>query len=202
MLPVDIEEGRADMKLNRKQQIYIAILALGLIALLLDKTFLSPQEAEGDAQQVRHIAPEVAATAQGMHDAITDIEPATPTPSYSTVGMRLARFVEEGKVDPLKMRDAFQPSPAWISDFESRGSLDSPSSKAEKFILKYRLIGVYSSRGSRYAIIEGDQDNDGDKENFILAIDQDIDGFKLISVDDRLVVLQNHALTVVLELEE
>ena len=184
------------MKLNRKQQIYIAILALGLIALLLDKTFLSPQEAEGDAQQVRNIAPEVAATAQGMHDAITDMEPATPTPSYSTVGMRLARFVEEGKVDPLEMRDAFQPSPAWISDFESRGGLDSPSSKAEKFISKYRLIGVYSSRGSRFAII------DGDKSNVILAIDQEIDGFKLVSVNDRLAVLQNQALTVVLKLEE
>lgn len=169
------------MKLNRKKQFYIGILALGAIALLLDKTLLSPQEAEGNTPQDRHVVPDVTATAQGMNDETMDIEPATSTPSYSTVGMRLARFVEEGKVDPLQMRDAFLPSPAWISAFESRGSLDSPSSKTAEFISKYRLIGVYTSQGSRFAIIDGDKDNDGVKDNFILAIDQEIDGFKLIS---------------------
>ncbi len=190
------------MKLNRKQQIYIGILALGAIALLLDKTLLSPQEAEGNTPQDRHVTPEVSASAQGMNDVTTDREPATSTPSYSTVGMRLARFVEEGKVDPLQMRDAFLPSPAWISAFESRGSLDSPTSKVAEFTSKFHLIGVYSSQGSRYAIIEGDKDNDGDKDNFILAIDQEIDGFKLVSVVDGLAVLQNQELTVVLELQE
>lgn len=184
------------MKLNRKQQIYIAILALGLSALLLDKTFLSPREAEGDAQQVRSAAPEVTAAAQGMHDVLTDAGPATPTSSYSTVGMRLARYVEEGKVDPLQMRDAFLPSPAWISDFDSRGGPDSTGSKAREFTAKYSLIGVYSSQGSRFAIIQGGHDN------VILAIDEAIEGFKLISVDDRLAVLQNQEETVVLKLPE
>lgn len=190
------------MKLNRKQQVYIGILALGVIAILLDKTLFAPQEAEGGALPVRNAAPQVTAATQGMPDVITDVVPATPTPAYSTVGMRLARFVEEGKVNPLQMRDAFLPSPAWISAFDSRGSLDSPSTKAADFSLKYRLIGVYSSQGSRYAIIEGDKDNDGDKDDFILSINEEIDGFKLISVDDRLAVLQNQELKVVLKLQE
>lgn len=184
------------MKLNRKQQIYIAILVLGLIAILLDKTLLSPQEAEGDAAQARNVAPEATATARGEHDVAADKQSATPMPSYLTVGMRLARFVEEGRVDPLRMRDAFLPSPAWISDFESRGGPASPGSKAEEFTAKYRLLGVYSSQGSRFAII------DGDEGNVILAIDQEVDGFKLISVDDRLAVLQNQEVTVVLKLKE
>ena len=123
--------------------------------------------------------------------------------THRTFGNRVCRFDvvgvdrdARGKISIDWMRDAFRPSSAWISAFESRGSLDSPTSKMAEFNSKYRLIGVYSSQGSRYAIIAGK------KNNVILAIDEEIDGFKLISVDDRLAVLQNQELTVVLELPE
>ena len=197
-----MEEGQVDMKLNRKQQVYIAILGVGLGSLILDKTLLSPQEADGNASLAPHVVVEGTAPSQEKHDVSAGRQSGTPYLTYLTVGMRLERFVEEGRIDHLRMRDAFLPSASWISDFESREDSDSPESKAAEFTANYRLIGVYSSQGSRYAIIEGDKDNDGDKDNFILAIDQEIDGFKLVSVVDGLAVLQNQELTVVLELQE
>lgn len=194
------------MKLNRKQQVYIAILGVGLGSLILDKTLLSPQEADGNASLAPHVVVEGTAPSQEKHDVSAGRQSGTPSQTYLTVGMRLERFVEEGRVDHLRMRDAFLPSASWISDFESREDSDSPESKAAEFTANYRLIGVYSSQGSRYAIIGrkkgAGQRGDSKKGNVILAVDEEIDGFRLISVDDHLAVLQNQELTVVLKLEK
>lgn len=193
------------MKLNRKQQVYTAILGVGLGSLLLDKTLLSPQVADGNASPAPHVVVEGSAPSQEKHEGSAGRQSGTPSQTYLTVGMRLERFVEEGRVDHLRMRDAFLPSASWISDFETRGGADSPGSKAAEFISNYRLIGVYSSQGSRYAIIgrkkAAGRRGNGKKGNVILAVDEEIDGFRLISVDDHLAVLQNQELTVVLKLE-
>ena len=183
------------MKLTRTQQVYLGILGLGLLALLLDKTMLGPSDASGD------VGPTTMAPAPADASTVAATSGYQVVPSSSSLGKRLDRLSAERGFDPYSIRDAFLPSPAWISDFESRTSTNSPMTLADEYLASHRLIGLMTGQDQAMVVILRTMKGEDDATVYMVVNDE-LDGFTLVSVDAREAVLKNGKVEIVLELKE
>ena len=159
----------------------VAILAVAAAGLLIDRALLSPGTTGPKkiiAAEVRPLA--VAATVRAEE------------PPKRQLVERLEAMSKSPDLHLPDVQDAFSLSDAWMAEFRSKAAPDAELSPAEKFAKSHQLMAIVVSGMFSTATID----------DTCLAIDQELDGFKLVSVDERSAVLQSGDQRVVLKLKE
>lgn len=182
----------AAMAISSKHKIYGGVLGVGLIALVTDKAFLAPADAAAKDPVVAEYA--VAPQASVLASARSELDllaPEATAKASNNIIEQLNRIADAKELDLDNIQDAFEPSKAWqtTSDnvVQTTTTGDGPSSR---FLRNHRLLAVMGNGNSPSVIIN-------DK---CLFIGQEIDGFTLFSVGDRVAVLKFDGLRVQLEL--
>ena len=190
------------MAISSKHKIYGSVLGAGLIALVTDKAFLAPSVAAAiDPVVAEYAATEQASVFASARGEVGLVAPVATTETDASKFMgQLNRIAQAHDLDLDNIQDAFEPSKAWQTtsdekDVQSTAIGDGPGSR---FLRKHRLLAVMGSGSSASVIIRNSAlVKDKDK---CLFIGQEIDGFTLVSVVDRVAMLDSNDLRVQLEL--
>ncbi len=188
------------MAISSKHKLYGGVLGVGLIALVTDKAFLAPADAAAnDPVVAEYAAPQQASVLASARSELDLLAPQAADRAHSAGNIigQLKRITEAQGLDLDNINDAFEPSKAWqtTSDNEviqASTTADGPSSR---FRSNHRLLAVMGSGDDVSVIINKD----------CLDIGDEIDGFTLVSVDDRgnnrIAVLEYNGMRVQLKLE-
>lgn len=180
------------MKLTGKHKIYLVVAGLGVLALILDRTVFSPEDARGGEREVHQdqstTPPVLVGTAQGGSVG-------TEAPSTSQIADHLRHIAAERAIHPEDIRDAFHPGKSWFSD---------DSDQASNFLGRNKLIGVILGTERSYARFELLwKKADVVKHNrFVtLHVGDTLDAYILISLDSDSVVFDLEGEQVTLHLK-
>ena len=182
------------MAISSKHKIYGSVLGAGLIALVADKAFLAPSVAAA----IDPVVAEYAATEQAsvLASARSELGLVAPVATIETDASKfmgqLNRIAQARDLDLDNIQDAFDPSKAWqitSSDIVVKTATIGDGA-GSRFLSNHRLLAVMGNGDSASVIIN-------DK---CLFIGQEIDGFTLVSVVDRVAMLDSNGLRVQLEL--
>jgi len=154
------------MKLSRQQKIYLAILALVLGALLVDRLFRSRQIVAAEASAYSDPLP------GETIPAMTDL----PEPNSQPPSMKLAQQFEillpDECLDSDQARDAFSLPAAWLDELCAQNLLGQADAAA-RFAKSHQLKAVLIDGKMRSALVD----------DHLLIPGQELDGFKLVAVN-------------------
>ena len=178
------------MKLSTKQKAYVSVLALGVTALAFDRAFLlGPQQATGGVRAVQPASLPAVAVADTSRSVSTTGGLSTP---HMNIADRLDTLAEAREFDLMGVPDVFRPSPAWLP---REPVVEGPVSGRPSVATipgSLRLTAVMASGQGGYAIINGE----------FLFIGDMIDGYRLVEVRARSVVLESNGTAIELTLPE
>ena len=174
------------MTLTKSRQAYVAILVIGVVALVIDRTLLQPEPAEASAWQY--------AISPSTREPIDPGSPRSegPAPRQVAIARRLEQIAEQRGLDPIGVVDAFRPSPMWLALGEAAVGPAQVESLADRFGKAHTLTAVMGSGDQGWAIVDGRT----------LFIGQVLDSFTLMSVGRRSAVLESGDARVVLTLPD
>ncbi len=178
------------MRLSTKQKVYASILGLGVIALIVDRVVLLPQESA--AQPAEPVEPAVALSTPVVEAARELVSASVLSTSTVTIADELDRVAETRGFDLVSVPDAFQPSSSWLTGQMETEAPAPDRSVAERFKQEHTLTAVMVMGSKGYAIIDGE----------FLLMGQEMEGFTLVAVGDRSVVLESTEARVELTLPE
>jgi hypothetical protein len=172
------------MKVTKSQKVYFGVLAVGLLALGVDRFVLTPPTAAAsdDAQSLL-VKPGDAST--GAADAIPAI-PASFTIQANPISDKLKQLNDSVPASKGELRDAFTPGTAWT------GATPAASATAAvvNFPDTHHLTGVLVSGRTGQAMVDGKD----------VLVGQTLDGFKLIAVKPGIAVFQQGDVQVTLRI--
>src|SRR5256885_961384 len=185
-----ISSIKCAMKWTKERKIYGGLLALGLVALVIDRCSGGPKEAAAQQEDAAAlVAPNVAGKTAPSKNARTS-EGAILARSDISLAERLRAATNGQLVSDKSVVDVFRPSRKWAGD--AGGSEAHVLSDAERFRAAHRLTAVMMSGRSSRAIVDGTP----------LRLGESLDGFKLLSVDPAKAVLGRNGASVALALEQ
>ena len=160
------------MKLSRQQKIYLAILALVLGALLVDRLFRSRQTVAAEASAYSVLADETTAAPALVFDKKTrGPEPNSQPPSIK-LAQRLEILLPDECLDSDQARDAFSLPAAWLDELCAQNPLGQADAAA-RFAKSHQLKAVLIDGKMRFALVD----------DHLLIPGQELDGFKLVAVN-------------------
>jgi hypothetical protein len=169
------------MKLEKRQKMFLAIFFLGLVALVVDRTFLRPQ---GGA---RAASAESVGTGESVPPSLEAAGPEGKAPGARVAGRLNQLWAEEtAALEPP--RDPFALPPSWFDNVVEHGVR--MADEVALFLHKHRLGAVVMEEEKTYALV-----NDR-----FLTPGQWLDGFQLVAVGDRSAVFEREGKRATLEL--
>ena len=180
------------MKWTKERKIYGGLLALGVVALVVDRLSGGPKEAAAQQEDAAAlVAPNVAGKSAPSKTARISDAGAVLARANISLAERLRAATSGQLVSDKSVVDVFRPSPKWAGAAAGGGDAH-VLSDAERFKLAHRLTAIMmSGRGSR-AIVDGTP----------LRLGESLDGFRLLSVDPARAILGRNGARVVLALEQ
>jgi len=171
------------MKLGKRQKVFLAIFVLGLLALVVDRTFLRPQ---GGAQAASAESLGAGEAAPPSSEAVN----ASGKAPGAGVAERLNQLWSGDAAALEQMRDPFALPPSWFDNVIDNGVRIADA--VALFLHKHRLGAVVLEGQESYAVVN---------DRFLVP-GQEIGGFRLIAVHDRSAVFEQEGKRAVLELAE
>lgn len=153
------------MKLSKRQKVCCAILALGLGALVVDRALLRPQGGPAEVSAYSPAAPGEPAVGATEH----------PDLQHPTV--KLAQQLETlcpDNPDLSQVRDAFSLPASWLAEIHPESRPRPEQDAAAKFTRDHQLKAVAADGQASYALVD----------DHFLVIGQQLDGFRLVAVDE------------------
>jgi len=176
------------MALSRKHKILLAVVGMGALALVLDRTVLGkPQSAEA---AVETAAPGDAADTASTQaaEALAASQSGQALANLSDFAQRLAQN-EHAQETSGSLRDAFAPPESWPQRVEIGEMADQPqvsekqlSDLGKALMNNYEIEGIVDSGGIRNRLIIGGK---------IVEIGGVFEGFILIAIRERVAVWQS-----------
>ncbi len=177
------------MKLTRQRKIYLAILAIGLAALAVDRVFLGsdgagPSRANAQTSGPAGSGPELAVLPPGSRAAASAL-------AADALAERLRRLSKKQGIEMKAVKDAFACPEGWLPGQAASQPARPPNAGALEFQAQHQLMAVMAgSRGS--AIVDGK----------CLLIGQKLGLYQLVSVGKRSAVFRCGDEQIVLKLKE
>ena len=179
------------MKLSRQQKIYLAILALVLGALLVDRLFRSRQTVTVEASTYSEPLPGETIPAPAL---VFDKKTLGPEPDSQSPSIKLAKQLEillpEECLDLNQARDAFSLPAAWLDELCAQ-NLPGQADAAARFAKSHQLKAV---------LIDG-QNNSALVDDHLLILGQKLDDFKLVAVNEDSATFEAGTKRVILKLK-
>ncbi len=177
------------MTLTKAQRVYVAIMVIGLVALLIDRTLLQPEQATAGAAAALQYP--ISPSTRSPDDPGSPRSEG-PAPRQVAIARKLEQIAQQRGLDPTGVIDAFRPSPMWLALGEVPVAPVETGLLAERFRKAHTLTAVMGSGDQGCAIVDGRT----------LFIGRVMDGFTLISVGQRSAVLESGDTRVVLTLPD
>ncbi len=180
------------MKLSKQQKVSVAVLALALAALAVDRVFLSPGEA---GPRRADAAPRPSGSAAATAGRAGGLASPMVLASGISLADRLGGFSKAKSIEVAGVRDAFTPSETWMPKKSEPVATATPVVQRPRFSKSHKLMAVMAGpQGS--AIVDGVCYTVGDPKRNML------DGYTLVSVGQQAAVFQLNNDRIVLELPQ
>ena len=185
---VNIREKILRIRLSGRQKAGAAIVLLGLCALIMDRLFILPQSAP--AEQSDYSVPADTEVA-GMASTTTEAS----GPESQSVNPRLAKLEtlwSDKSLDVHRIRDAFSMPPAWQEGPSPGLAASIVSDPLSRFVQRHRLmaVAVDSEQNTVYV------------DDRLLKVGQELDGFKLIAIDQQSATFEREGQRITLKLAD
>ena len=170
-------------KLSRERKVIIGILGVALAGLAADRLFFSsgltgPAEASAAAGEFA-----VDASLEALVEEI-DAEPALIPERTESITATLAgqfeEYARQGSPDVTGLSDVFRPSDSWLQTSDAPDGVARTISAADEFGVSHTLSAVIMSRSNPGAVVNRQ----------LITIGQEIDGFVLVSVNERSAIFE------------
>jgi hypothetical protein len=175
------------MRLSKKQKVYLAILVLALGTMVVDRAFLSQSAGGGlkaETSTDSYLPPgELVFGATGPPDP-------NSLPPIMKITQRLEMLWSGMSLDLDEARDAFSIPTAWLAEIYDQHPLRQGDAVV-RFAKSHQLRGVLVESNARFAVVD----------NHLLIVGQELDGFKLVAVDEDSATFAAGNKQVVLRLE-
>jgi hypothetical protein len=171
----------------------LAVLGLGALALIADRMFSGPTEAQAlDDASTLH-APAGPAAASGA-PAAASAQGSAPqaAPSRATLLRRMQELPEAADFEQASRRDAFKPPAEWLPVVEEVQAQTPRDTRVDDFVRTHRLRAVMSGPGGGFAVVSGRP----------IQLGYELDGFTLVRIGARSVTFKSDDAEVVLSLPE
>lgn len=182
------------MMLTRRRKIMVLICVVALVALIGDRLQLASSGIGPVSAAASGLADEYAVKIDldGGSDRVLAKAPARPD---SALANRLDKFTDRNALAAVSKRDAFRPSPAWLSEIVGPPPVapvaeDPAKSAAKDFAEEHTLNAVLLGPGGDSAIVD----------HRCLKIGEKLGDYRLLSVDDRSAVFRAGSVRVTLSL--
>lgn len=174
------------MRLTTSHKIYASVLGVALVAFALDRAFLAPGGAE---------AGETTPDAAGDTDTVQMLPPVklipVAAPTTRTLALSFRELAERRGLKLEDMSDPFTVPPHWLPDQATvRIGTSTDVSPGRRFLAAHQLNAVLANEQGGAAIIDGKR----------FRIGQELDGFRLVLIQRRSVVLEGEGVRVMLSL--
>jgi hypothetical protein len=152
------------MKVTKQQKIFAGLLALGLVALAMDRFVFSPQTAQAsdDSAALLVAKPSKVATPTIAASGKLAVDSSVTNP----IALKLNALSDSLHLPNAPVKDAFLPSQAWL------GKPSGERTDPKTFEQMHQLSGVMLSGSHPAAMINGK----------LVSVGDMIDGYRLISV--------------------
>ncbi len=193
--------------MNRERKILVAILVLGLLALVVDQLFLSTGEPASADAAVTVPPSAIGMSAITAPPTIGDIA-AADAPSSSvespdapalaqvppSVAGRLRKAEQGMAIDPQDVADAFEPPASWLPQPDAAdGQAAQPlSAQGRAFAQRHQLEAVMLQGERSFILVDGKPLRSGDV----------LDGWTLVQIDARSAVFEAGDVRAVLRLTQ
>ena len=199
------------MQLTKQQVIAVGVLLAAIAAFVTDRWVIGHEE-DAAALVASDVEPRPAATArrpvarqvkpQGAVAAASDANPGFGAVGALAARLEQVRAAGEAKGQPIRLdavRDAFRPPPMLLGSRKVE-TVDESEESARRFVERHKLAAVVKRQsGGGVAIIE---DRTAATGSITMAVGQKLNGFTLVSVQDRVVILRRGAQRVELRLQD
>jgi len=157
---------------SRQRKIYVAILAVALGGLVVDRVVLEGGATGPSASEASDLSslPAVSASA-----AVLTQSPVNPAARTKTLASRLSDIAKTQNLDPSQVEDAFRPAAGWIEQRQSKTAPVAVVNDVQAFTDKHKLLALINNPQGGAAIIN----------NQTIVPGKTIDGFTLVEVAKR-----------------
>ncbi len=180
-----------EMKLSKHQKMYVAVLAIVLMALLVDRVFLAPETA-GPEEATALPTP---LSGKALPRLSTTLPHTEKRSDQESLADRLKAISGSKELDLIGIKDAFRTPQAWMDEYSLKVRNDSPPTPtinpAAEFMQNHRLKAVMVNDKTGSIIID----------DRCLFVGQEFDGFTLVSVNERSATFESNNHRVVLTLK-
>jgi hypothetical protein len=171
------------MTLTRSRKLILGILALAIVALVVDRLVLAPS-----ASGPRHAGAAETTngnTAEGGAAPPADAgAPPEPDPG-ARLAARLETTAARFELDPAALRDGFVPAAAWLEELvEPVPEPEAPAppvSPAQQFAQQHTLTSVIMTSRGGSAVVDGK----------VVPVGQAVDGFRLVRLTRHSAVFES-----------
>ena len=172
------------LSINPRQKLFIAVFTCAAIGLLLDRTLLSPSQAEESSQE--------SSPAQS-HALLLNLQ---NEGDYEVPGAKLTeqlnQLVEGIPAPSDKMRDAFKLPEAWYQSVNGTSGL-TQSQRAAAFTHKYQLKAIITLAANEQRAFVND---------LMIAVGESLDGYTLTALGDETATFEQDDEVIILKLSE
>ena len=197
------------MNLTKQQKIVGAVLVLAVVAIGVDR-FVIGHDDPADLV-ASEVTPRPAAARRPVARQAKPVAVAAATPAaeagFGNLGalagrLENLRLGSEAKGQAMNLeavRDAFRPPPSMVTSRKVE-TVDELQDAAKRFVERHKLAAVVKRQSGRgVAIIE---DRTATSGSITVAVGQKLNGFTLVTVQDRVAILRRGAQRVELRLQE
>jgi hypothetical protein len=171
------------MKLTRSQKIVLAVLAVAITALVVDRLFLAssatgPRQARASSADAAPAPPEA--------DPVQAPEAAAAAEAATRFAERLEAAAERFELDPAAMRDGFTLEAAWREELAGppepvqQAEAEPQPSPADQFAGAHTLTSVVLTTKGGSAVVDGR----------VVPLGHDLDGFTLVRLTQNTAVFE------------
>jgi hypothetical protein len=188
------------MNLTRERKIYGGLLCLGVLALGIDKMFLSPSEAPAQSAAgllITNAAPKNLVIAHNK--PVVSPTPASAQPGekplmgLGALAARMRDMAEVERLDLTDAKDVFRPPVSWVGTIAPTQAIQATVTTvgpAATFRDRHHLIAILKSSKGGMAILDGKSVRPG----------QTVDGFKLTQVGENSATFEGSGTKIELQL--
>ena len=159
------------MKLSKRQISGVAILAIALITLVIDHAFLGRGSGPAGASASLNASP-----AEPIPEAV-DTPHSNSEPPTIKLAQRLERLWSEKNLDMSQARDVFSLPASWLADVHPATAIGRPPTGQDAvsvFRTNHKLRGVLVTAQACCVTVN----------DHILRLGEDLDGFRLVAIEE------------------